>query len=430
MAQVSIIIPVYNTEKYLRECLDSVVNQTFHDIEVICINDGSVDLSGAILDEYALVDPRIKVIHKENGGYGRAMNIGIDMATGEYIGIVEPDDYIESNTVEILYNTAKANELDIVSADYKKFYGDNEKRIFQIQQIISNPLLYNVVINPSHCKEVFRGKFINPAGLFKRSFLVQNDIKHNETPGASYQDVGFCFLTLVHAERVMLIHNQLYYYRQDNPNSSIANNEKAYCVLQEYNYIWSIISKNSDQLGEFIPEYFLRKYYSCIYNYFKINAQQKLSFLMMIRSEFNSYKEKEVLNLESFNDEEKEKLLAIMKDPIHFNEKVNFLSRELHEALNDYKMAVIYGAGVVGKRIVDTLHEDDREKISGFAVTDTTANLSDYKGLPIKCIDEYITYKDHVAVIVGVTERYKQEIINILKCKGFKNIITLKSILE
>lgn len=430
MAQVSIIIPVYNTEKYLRECLDSVVNQTFHDIEVICINDGSVDLSGAILDEYALVDPRIKVIHKENGGYGRAMNIGIDMATGEYIGIVEPDDYIESNTVEILYNTAKANELDIVSADYKKFYGDNEKRIFQIQQIISNPLLYNVVINPSHCKEVFRGKFLNQAGLFKRSFLVQNDIKHNETPGASYQDVGFCFQILAYAKRLMLIHEQLYCYRQDNPNSSIASKEKVNCIFDEYNNIWSVITKNSEQLGAFIPEYFLRKFFSCIYNYFKIDAQSKLNFLMMISSDYNSYKEKGVLNLDSFNEEEKEKLLAIMENPINFNKKVNFLNKELHEALRNYKMAIIYGAGVVGKRIIDTLYEDDREKIIGFAVTDITTNLSDYKGLPIKCIDEYISYKDHAAVIVGVTERYKQEIINISTYKGFKNIITLSSILE
>jgi FlaA1/EpsC-like NDP-sugar epimerase len=151
---------------------------------------------------------------------------------------------------------------------------------------------------------------------------------------------------------------------------------------------------------------------------------------MMISSDYNSYKEKGVLNLDSFNEEEKEKLLAIMENPINFNKKVNFLNKELHEALRNYKMAIIYGAGVVGKRIIDTLYEDDREKIIGFAVTDITTNLSDYKGLPIKCIDEYISYKDHAAVIVGVTERYKQEIINISTYKGFKNIITLSSILE
>jgi len=430
MPKVSIVIPVYNVEAYLRECLDSVVNQTLRDIEIVCIDDGSNDNSGAILDEYAIGDPRIKVVHKENGGYGRAMNIGIDMAIGEYIGIVEPDDYIERNAVEILYNNAKANELDIVSADYKKFYGDNGKRIFKVLQIISDPLLYNVVINPSHCKKIFKGIFINPAGLFRRSFLVQNDIKHNESPGASYQDAGFCFLTLAYAKRLMLIHEQLYCYRQDNPNSSIASKEKVNCIFHEYNHIWSVITKNSEQLEAFIPEYLRRRFISCSFAYSRIAHQYKLDFLMQFSADFNTYKEKGILSLESFNEKEKEKLLAIMENPIIFNEKVNFLSTELYEALRNYRMAVIYGAGVIGKRILDTLYEDDRKKILGFAVTDINKNISHYKGCPVRCIDEYIPYKDHVAVIVGVTEIYKQEIIYISTKKGFKNIITLSSILE
>lgn len=430
MAKVSIVIPVYNTEKYLRECLDSVVNQTLNDIEVICIDDGSVDQSGAILDEYAVSDPRIKVIHKENGGYGLAMNIGIGMAVGEFIGIVEPDDYIELNAIEILYNIAKEKELDLVSADYKKFYGDNGNRIFQIQQILSEPLLYNVVINPIHEKRVFRGMFINPAGLFRRSFLIQNDIKHTESPGASYQDVGFCFQALAYAKRLMLIHDQLYCYRQDNPNSSIACKEKANCIFDEYNNIWSIITKNAEQLGAFIPEYFLRKFSSCIYNFFRIDVQYKLDYLMMLSSDFNSYKEKGVLNLDSFNKNEKEKLLAIMENPVKFNARANSLSKELNEVLCDYEMVIIYGAGVVGKRILDTLYEDDRKKILGFAVTDITTNISDYKGCPIRCIDEYISYRDQVAVIIGATEKYRQEIVDMAASIGFKNIITLSSIIE
>ena len=109
MPKVSIVIPTYNVEQYLKECLDSVINQTLKDIEIICVDDGSTDNSGKILDEYAAKDSRIKVIHKENGGYGKAMNVGIDNATGEYIGIVEPDDYIEFDMYETLYINAKKN---------------------------------------------------------------------------------------------------------------------------------------------------------------------------------------------------------------------------------------------------------------------------------------------------------------------------------
>ena len=96
MPKVSVIIPVYNVEKYLRQCLDSVINQTLKDIEIICVDDGSTDNCPNILDEYAAKDARIKIIHKKNEGYGKAMNVGISHASGEYIGIVEPDDYIDS----------------------------------------------------------------------------------------------------------------------------------------------------------------------------------------------------------------------------------------------------------------------------------------------------------------------------------------------
>ena len=91
--KVSIVIPVYNVEHYLVECLDSAMNQTLHDIEIICVNDGSKDSSLEILLEYAKRDSRIKIIDKENAGYGHTMNLGIDMARGEYIGIIESDDY-------------------------------------------------------------------------------------------------------------------------------------------------------------------------------------------------------------------------------------------------------------------------------------------------------------------------------------------------
>ena len=94
LPKVSIIVPTYNVEEYLRECMDSVINQTLKEIEIICIDDGATDNSGKILDDYARKDRRVKVFHNENGGYGKAMNYGLMHANGEYIGIVEPDDYV------------------------------------------------------------------------------------------------------------------------------------------------------------------------------------------------------------------------------------------------------------------------------------------------------------------------------------------------
>ena len=118
MCKLSIIVPVCNVEKYLRECLESLINQTLKDIEIICINDGSKDHSLDILKEYERKDKRIYIIDKPNAGYGHTMNKGMDVAKGEYIGIVESDDFAAENMFESLYNLAIEHEADVVKSNY------------------------------------------------------------------------------------------------------------------------------------------------------------------------------------------------------------------------------------------------------------------------------------------------------------------------
>ena len=118
MPQISIIIPIYNTERYLSDCLDSVINQTIQDIEIICVNDGSTDNSAQIIEEYALKDNRIKVLHKENGGQTSSRRAGLELATGEYIGFVDSDDWIDSDMYEKMLSIAEQYQTDIVSSGY------------------------------------------------------------------------------------------------------------------------------------------------------------------------------------------------------------------------------------------------------------------------------------------------------------------------
>ncbi len=106
MSKISVLIPVFNVERYLKQCLDSIIGQSFQEIEVICVDDGSSDRSGAILDEYAQADSRIKVIHKKNTGYGNSMNAAIDSARGDYIAIIESDDFAEPDILYKLNNAA------------------------------------------------------------------------------------------------------------------------------------------------------------------------------------------------------------------------------------------------------------------------------------------------------------------------------------
>ena len=122
--KVSVIVPVFNVESYLNESLDSILNQTLKDIEIICINDGSTDNSLDILETYSKKDKRIKIISKENEGQGVARNVGLDNAQGEYISFVDSDDFIKRDMLEKLYNKAENNDLDLVMCKVSSF--DNE----------------------------------------------------------------------------------------------------------------------------------------------------------------------------------------------------------------------------------------------------------------------------------------------------------------
>lgn len=150
--KVSILVPIYNNEIYLHECIDSIINQTLKDIEIILLDDGSTDNSPQICDEYAKKDNRIKVVHKENTGYGHTMNLGIEMATCEYVGIVESDDYAELDMFESLYNATVQNnhKIDMVKSNYTVFYGDKNNRMFDKEtKDIHNPKYYHKVLIPS-----------------------------------------------------------------------------------------------------------------------------------------------------------------------------------------------------------------------------------------------------------------------------------------
>lgn len=229
MLKVSIIIPVYNVEKYLPRCLDSACAQTLQDIEIICINDGSTDNSGKILRDYAAKDARLKVISQKNGGYGKAVNAGLKAASGEYVAILESDDWADIEMYETLYNLAAAQNLDVIKADYYRYWSDGRNKIVKIGA--NN---YNQVFQLSPQKYV--GKIWGSiwSALYRRKFLLEHDIWINETAGASYQDTDFIFKTNICAQRIYLLEKAFLHYRQDNLQSSVKNLNKIFCLDAEY----------------------------------------------------------------------------------------------------------------------------------------------------------------------------------------------------
>ena len=190
--KVSIIIPVYNVEKYLRECLDSALNQTLKEIEIICVNDGSTDSSVDILKEYSLKYSRVKIISKKNSGYGNTMNVGIKAAQGEYINFLESDDLIEADMLETLYNIAqKDEEIDIIKGDYYEYFGEQNQ--LKPIELLKDKEYYNKCLDPSSNLWLFYVPMMNCLGLFKREFIEKMIfyIMKHQGPLIKIWDFGF-----------------------------------------------------------------------------------------------------------------------------------------------------------------------------------------------------------------------------------------------
>ena len=319
MSKVSVIIPTYNVEPYLIECMESVTKQTLKDIEIICINDGSTDNSLQILHDYAEKDSRILLIDKENEGYGIGVNQGLDMATGEYIGIVEPDDYIALNMYEDLYNIAKANDLDFVKADFYRFKRKSNGDMELIYNHLSNEEeKYNVIFSPCDDPEATRYIMNTWSGIYKKSFLDEYKIRHNTTPGASYQDNGFWFQTFIYGKRAMIINKPYYRNRRDNLTSSVHNPNKIYTMNIEYDYIRGILTQNEEVWEKFKAMYWRKKYHNYKGTLERIDIQYKKEYIKQFSMDFKRGLEKDELDKKVFTELEWSAIQFIVKDPDGF----------------------------------------------------------------------------------------------------------------
>ncbi len=313
MAKVSVLIPVYNVAPFLEEAMESVVAQTLQDLEIICINDGSTDNSLEILQGFAAKDSRIRIIDKENGGYGLAMNVGFDAAKGEYIGILEPDDYLAPAMFADLYEKAKAFDLDFVKSDFYRFKRDEagveESTYFALSREADR---YNKVFDPSHTPDALRFIMHTWCGIYRRAFLEEHHIRHHETPGASFQDNGFFFQTFVYAQRAMILDTPYYHYRWDNPNSSIKSMEKVYCINAEYDFIRRLLCRDKEVWERFQYEFWYKYYGSCVTTIHRIANEHRAAYIQRIQQEFRHAKRKGQLSREVFGADWKglERLIA------------------------------------------------------------------------------------------------------------------------
>lgn len=312
--KVSILVPIFNVEKYLRQCLDSVVNQSLKDIEIICIDDGSTDSSPQIIKEYAKDDPRFTIITKKNSGYGDSMNKGLEKAKGEYIGIVESDDWVDVDMFENLYKIAVDNKVDVVKSNFYFYSGlGNTNKKFQLVNHIDS----EKVINPIETNSVFFPQAAIWTGLYKKSFLSKNNIAFLPTPGASYQDTGFNFKVWASAEKAFLTNDAYLHYRIDNDNSSVKSKGKIFAVVDELTEMYKF-AKKTKHFDKLVPILFQRKYEIYMWNYGRLTSDAAREFISHVSKELRSDKEKGLYDTSLLTRKEKTLFNLIETSPSLF----------------------------------------------------------------------------------------------------------------
>ena len=291
---VSVIMPIYNAEKYLRQSLGCVVNQSLKNIEILCINDGSKDNSLEIIKDFQKKDCRIKLIDQPNGGYGVAMNHGLQAAHGKYIGILEPDDFAELDMFERLYHVAEEYDCDVVKSNYYEYQQNrNQNTLFEVL----DGLPYNQITSAYENEKIIHMRPCIWSGIYRRKMLMDNFIVFNETPGASYQDTAFAFKVWVTAQKVVFIQDAFLHYRIDNENSSVNSSGKIFSICDEFQAMQAFLNTDVHKRNKFSKILQVLKLDSYVWNLNRIADKYKMIFrdqmaLEFIKAEYEGFLDK------------------------------------------------------------------------------------------------------------------------------------------
>lgn len=247
MSKISVIMPSLNVRPYIEKCLGSVVSQSFKDLEIICVDAGSTDGTLEIINEFARKDSRIKVINSDVKSYGYQMNLGIRYAKGEYIGIVETDDFIDQEMYQTLYNFIVQDDVDFVKGSYKEFVEHNGRTM--VSECKRTKIKQNYLGRKIYLEKEPEARLTDLnhiwSGIYSRAFLISNNTWFNETPGASFQDTSFSILVGMLSRTCIYADMAKYYYRIDNPDSSVKSDSKINCIIDEFKYVENELNKRN-----------------------------------------------------------------------------------------------------------------------------------------------------------------------------------------
>lgn len=401
--KISIIIPIYNTKNYLEKCLNSVINQKFQNIEIICVNDCSTDDSLMLLEHYQKKDDRIIIINnKKNVGLSETRNKGLEIASGEYIMFIDSDDYIVDNSLEELYYKIKDKDLDVLFFGYHEHFIKKEvikdmPGLEYYPQITSGKNFF------CKCQKNNNNNVTSWSAIYKCEFLRINNLKF--VKDLLHEDVLFYFEILMKAKKVSSIGKCYYeYIRRENSITLSNNNFQA--------KIWS--------LSKIICR--INSYNDHMSDYLKYNINGYL--LELIKAIRCYYKKLQYFDMKKYP-------LCPEVDFIVKAVGINFyngffsykLPLEVVENIKKYKEVIIYGAGKVGQGLCELLRE---YQIYTTFFVQTNINSSkkkiEFYGIEIKAIDALNDDKNKTIILIA-NKKNSQEMYNYAMKLGFKNVI-------
>lgn len=407
--KVTVIMPSLNVRKYIESCVESVLTQTLTDLEILAVDAGSTDGTLEVLEAFAAKDERVHLVHSQRKSYGYQMNLGISMASGEYVGVVETDDLILPDMYETLYKQAVIAGVDYVKGSAELFTEVSQGISYRnpVGKIFDSADMYGKIIKPAEKPELFIRDAYLWTGIYRRGFL--KNIFFNETPGAAYQDAGFMFQTYTKAQKAVYLEKAFYLYRQDNVGASSYDRRAFGYFVQEYAYMKKFLSGLSQ---EWYGIYYERMFNHCLRRFQVMGVsgefwQEALPDMEMLRMQLNGAVREGYLDVGKMDAYRQKKLLLFLKGAFEiyqdFYEEYRVKAENIAAMLQVVKEkgAVIFGAGKCGRFLHMLLAYKMPEKVLCFC-DNCVQDENQVQKIPILTpIQAAEQYPDAVFLITG-----------------------------
>lgn len=403
----SIIVPIYNVEQYLAECLESVLNQTFQDFEIICINDASTDKSYEILLQYAKMFCKIKVFNNScNIGPSASRNKGIDEAKGDYILFLDSDDMLRLDALSILNDAIEKHHVDMVC--YRFLVKNEGKKSKEQNTLVNENVIFdgNIKTGQQWFVEMAERKifFVSASfSLFKKEFLLDNSLRFLN--GILYEDVLFTIQFSLVASRMIYIHEFIYIHRRRDFSITTTLSEyhldSYIIVLGKILALWNVC-KLEDGMNNALKQ-FVDKISSSIYKLIALFPEH-------IRMKTGTLADQFLFDL----------LKGSVREQFYYVD----LSDQEFDQIRKYEKVIVFGAGVVATELITCL-DNHHINVDAVAVSDKSMNKSEIAGIRIYQIEELIGMREIALVIVGILRHNQAPVFKRLEELGFRNILCI-----